>query len=117
MRIVNRAEFLTLPAGTVFAEWAPDFFGDLRVKTDSLPNDWLYVSLVDAVDASNSDERDMRMRVAQHGGEARMEYGISARDGAFADDQLYGVWSDEDVRELIDTLISWRATKRSQEKG
>lgn len=104
MRIVTRTEFLSLPAGTVYAEWAPDFFGDLCVKVDCLDNDWLYVSLIDAVEASNDNERHMRMLEAQGGSEIRMQYDNPGRDGAFADDQLYAVWSDSDVAGLISAL-------------
>lgn len=56
MRIVNRQQFLAMPAGTVYAKYEPCSFEDLCIKGDSLPNDWFYQQIVDAIDVHDGGQ-------------------------------------------------------------
>jgi hypothetical protein len=48
VKLINRTEFLALPAGTVYAKWEPCCFGELQIKGDSTDyNDFWYQSLIE----------------------------------------------------------------------
>jgi len=111
MRIVDRATFLTLPAGTLYAKVSADpvdcNFGELLIKGDSLSNDWYAQELVgwftECDDSGDWSEAWDHMRA---GGECIVELNCSARDGLFDADQLFAVFSRTDHIKLIQRLIT-----------
>lgn len=57
MRIVSLADFLAMPAGTVFTTYEPIIFGELYIKGDTLSDcDYIYQPLIHAVRSDSSDE-------------------------------------------------------------
>lgn len=110
MRIVDRAAFLALPAGTVFSKYSPCIFGELLIKGDSLPflygsgpGDFTYTSIADAVDFSDTFDFLETTQAAEAGKEVAMDFYCYSRDGLY-DDEHFAVWSREDVKGLIGRL-------------
>lgn len=95
-----------MPAGTVFAKYEPQYFDNLCIKGDTCgKNDFFYQPLHDSLDASSSSERaDILIEAEEDGISIPLDFDAQFRDGLFDDDQLFAVWSDEDVRQLIERL-------------
>lgn len=107
MRIVDRATFLALPAGTVYAKYMPCVFEDLCIKDDTSVgyNDWYYQQIVDAVESESSNDWADKLFDAQENGTSMpMDFDCASRDGLYEDDQLFAVWEPQDVRDLIHRL-------------
>lgn len=110
MRIVDRATFLAMPAGTVFAKYQPCVFGDLLIKGETLAGgiDFRYQQIVDSLDVGGSGEFVDRLHLAEAKGaagpEIEMDFNCESRDGLFDADQLFAVWSRDDVEALINRL-------------
>ncbi|MCP4536249.1 MAG: hypothetical protein GY832_03810 [Chloroflexi bacterium] len=106
MRIVKRAEFLALPAETLFCKFTPNIFHDLRIKGETLENDFYYQNIKDAVDCIYSNAMheilDDGVYVAARFG---LDFNSQFRDGLFeGDDVLFAVWETADVVQLIKRL-------------
>lgn len=109
MRIVTRAELMRMPIGTVFQEYEPCVFYELRIKTETVEDfDFRSVTIsADSFDADSSEEHDMVLQRAEITGEdIPLDFSDAQdfRDGLFDDEQLYAVWSTQDVRALIARL-------------
>lgn len=105
MKIVNRATFLAMPEGTVFAKYEPCVFGELMIKGESLFNDFCYQQIVDAIECAGSgDFADKLFDAQEQGKSLTMDFYCQGRDGCFDDDQLFAVWELENVRGLIHRL-------------
>lgn len=107
MRIVTRKEFLTLPAGTVFAEYSPCFVRDMRIKGQNCgENDWLYQEIDLAIDCDNSDEMFTLLDESERTGKSiPMDFNCQSRDGTFEDKGLYAIYEKADVKQLIARLV------------
>lgn len=107
MKIVNRETFLTLPPGTVFAEYTPCIVGDMRIKGETAPNknDWLYQEINLAIHALSSVQMfDLLEEAEKTGQSVPMNFTIQSRDGAFDYDQRYAIYEKQDVEALIKRL-------------
>lgn len=106
MRIINRVAFLKMPAGTVFSEYQPCFFGGLMIKGDSLPNDFHAQQITDAIFCDGSEDFSEKLFRAQETGESlAMDFDCMGRDGKFdSPERLYAVWERKDVQDLIARL-------------
>jgi len=105
MRIIDRKTFLEQPPGTVYAKYEPCFFGPLLIKGDSLPNDFGYQQIADAIDCTGSGDFADKLFFAQENGESiPMDFDCQGRDGLFDDDQLFAVFDRVDVEQLIARL-------------
>lgn len=102
MRIVDRATFLALPAGTVYAKWTPLEFGELAIKcgTCESGNDWVYQSL----DMLEGDSPLDSLMDLDAGKEVAVDLEFTDRDGFYEPDMRFAVWSPEDVQALITRL-------------
>lgn len=105
MRIVNLTTFLTLPAGTVYAKFAPDYFEHWGIKEGSLPRDFIYQTLEPHFegDGGSADWSDTLDRLVE-GGSAAVEFDCCGRDGSFEDGQLFAVLDRQDTERLIRRL-------------
>ena len=112
MKIVDRKTFLGLPAGTLFAKYEPCVFGDLEIKHDSLENDYVTSGpLASRVMSDGSNDFFDKLQWAQLSGESLpMDFGDTIRDGLFEENQLFAVYEDRDVIELIERLYEARRT-------
>lgn len=99
MRIVDRATFLSLPDGTVYAKWTPLEFGELCIKcgTCESGNDWVYQSL----DMLEGDIPLDSLMDLDAGKEVAVDMDYTSRDGLYTADIRFAVWSPEDVQALI----------------
>lgn len=103
MKVVSRQEFIKLPAGTVYTDYAPHIFGELCIKGDSLDNDWWEQRIVGEL-GINCEEIPEVIERLDAGEDIPVDLDIEARDAMFDVDQLYAVWSKEDVTKLISRL-------------
>lgn len=102
MRIVNRTQFLALPAGTLYAKYQPCVFEDLCIKGDSLENDWFYQDIVGAISSHDSGDFTDKLERARVDGESLpMDFYCQGRDGCFDSEQLFWVFERQDVGALI----------------
>lgn len=111
MRIVKRPEFLTLPAGTVFCRYEPINFGDIEVKGDTtLGGDDFYSQVMNGCiqhgdeTHGGSDTWVDAWRRAEKGEEIPMDFNVEIRDADYdsdRDEQMFCIWSKEDVERLI----------------
>jgi len=113
MKIVNRVEFLKLPAGTLFCKYTPNLFGDLEIKESNPEDDWSPDFLTTTISGSglsvlgcdSPDQCDYVLtRAAEKGTEFRIDYDCASRDGYFDEDQLFAVYDKEDIQMLVDRL-------------
>lgn len=105
MKIVNRKEFLAMPAGTVYSKYTPFIFDDLSIKGDTWSNDFLCQSLSDAFWWLSSEEYIEGLQRAENAGESLvMDFDCESRDGLFDEQQLFAVWERSDVEGLIARL-------------
>jgi hypothetical protein len=100
MRVYNRAEFMKLPEGVLFCKGKPWAFGDLSIKGESLKSDFTYRQLCWVDAESSEDAVDKLERMLSHGTSEPMEaeYG---RDGCFDDKDLFLVFEEDDLMELM----------------
>ncbi len=106
MKVVNRTEFLSLPAGTVFCKYeSMGCFGGLRIKEDSLQNDWYYSELM-AVGVFNTDEfLDTFSKLESSSNyEIPVDSTTVGRDGLYEMDARYAVLDSDDVFGIIQAL-------------
>lgn len=107
MKIVDRATFLAMPSGTVFAKYEPCFFGELSIKGDnSGANDWYDLQLngpwFEGVTGGETYiDRLIEIQDGKPSGE--LDY-AEGRDALFDDGQLLAVWEKGDVAEVIRLL-------------
>jgi len=100
---------MELPQGTVFAKYEPCNFGELEVKWESLMADPGSTGIGDFVTSglgceiknSGSDDFFEKCKAGEEGAEIEIEYGNAGRDGMFEPEQLFAVFSKEDVKKLI----------------
>lgn len=117
MRIVDRATFLALPAGTIFAKFGDDkgteghfYFSEIRIKSSRRgETDWYDVGFTDGyTTASDSGQwADETQRMVE-GAELEIDFDTVTADGLFDDGQLFAVLSDADVGRLIARLCQAR---------
>lgn len=111
MRIVNRAEFLAMPAGTVFNKYKPSYFEAPCIKGETWNHcqDFLvqYLDCLECQPGTQTMDTYNRLDVGE---EIPLDFDCLGRDGCFDEDQLFAVWSDADVEALIDRIVRRRDT-------
>lgn len=111
MRILNREQFLALPAGYVYAKYVPCMFESMSIKGDTIYHDgkaidWFYQQIMDAIDAKDSGEWGNLLEESELTGKSvPMNFECEGRDGCFEDDQLFAVFEPKDVADLIQRLM------------
>lgn len=108
MRIVNRKEFLQISAGTVYCKYfKTGSLGDLCVKHGSLSNDWNYQQIPEFDEPNSSEELFELLDKMENDPTVTSTYSgdVSARDGLFEDEQLFLVFSRNDVSNMIVVLL------------
>lgn len=103
MKIVDRATFLALPAGTVYAKWSPLIIGEICIKVGNCQgfDDWVYQSL----DMLDGDVPVDSLMALDEGKEVAVDMDCTERDGLYEPEQRFAVWSPEDVEALIKRLL------------
>lgn len=107
MRIVDRAEFLSMPAGTVYAKWEPCVFGPLCIKGDMRSdNDWYYIEASDAPAIDYGESIIDVLDRLDSGHVVGVDYNYWFSDSMYDPGQRFCIWSEVDVRALIDSLTT-----------
>jgi hypothetical protein len=106
MKIVNLIEFRKLPAGTVYCKYKPCYFGELEMKGDTLEVDFYAASLIANVKwgHDSSGMIDILDNAVKTGDSFELEVDAICRDGYFEDDQLFGIYETNDIKQLIGKL-------------
>lgn len=105
MKIINRKDFLALPAGVLFSKYAPCYFECMEIKEDSLCNDFISQQINGSVRSKGESEFADILLAAQETGESfSMDFDACGRDGMFDEDQLFAIWEPADVKALIERL-------------
>ena len=105
MKIVNLETFLKLPSGTLFIK--RDYCAGLCIKEESIheSNDFFYMDTTDAIECEGDIERERIFHTSELTGKSfNMDFETGMRDGAFDDDQMFMIFENKDVIELINKL-------------
>jgi hypothetical protein len=100
MRVVNRAEFLALPAGTIYAKGKPWHFEGVTIKGDSLADDWIYLDLAWPESSGDMDSFDKLAAMLSEGASFPMQESYG-RDGCFDAEEIFLVWERADLLALV----------------
>ena len=109
MKILNRAQFLAQPPGTVYAKTVGTDMQGLCIKLETYPGgDWVFQDLI-AIDATDSGEYFARFAAMEHdGAEFPWDSGATMRDGLFDADDKFLVFDAADLDGLIAALQAAR---------
>ena len=101
MRIVKLEEFVKLPSGTVFQHWEPCIMDEIQIKKETLKsnNDFFYSQIT--IQPEMVDEDDM---IYKYDGFGFRHSEIQSRWGMYDYDQLFLVYDDADVDNMIEML-------------
>lgn len=103
MRIVNRAEFLALPAGTFYAKGANCYFDELAIKGENKgDNDWWYRCLSTFSNAGSAEYVERFEAMRDHGAHFPVNEDWD-HDGLYDADALFLIYEAADLR----TLMHW----------
>ncbi|MCL2312718.1 MAG: hypothetical protein FWC41_09595 [Firmicutes bacterium] len=105
MRIIKLDEFIKLPENTLYMKYEPYVFDELCIKYDSTDyDDWYYRSFVEVLADSSEGFWTTMEKAAKNGTEVRLDFDICSRDAMFEKDQLFCVFSDNDILNMIKSL-------------
>lgn len=102
MKVINRTDFMKLPAGTAFCKGKPWYFGSICFKGDTLDTptgDWGYYEPA-WVDAGDSGEAFDRLEEMLQLGKSYPMEDASGRDGCFDMDDLFLIFERADLEAL-----------------
>ncbi len=106
MIIVNLKEFLAMPKGTVFSKYDEGSFRGWKIKAENCGKRDFFVYEIDpiCITADGSDHLFDSLDDAKKGIDQEMDFDTLMRDGLFNDDQMFAIYTDEDVSRLIKVL-------------
>jgi len=108
MKVLSRAEFLKLPAGTFYAKGGRWYFDSIHVKDGSLVNDW-YAFNPCWIESDHCGEAFERLDLMLSTGVSYPMDDSTCRDGCFEDDALFLVFELDDLlslRQMINCAIA-----------
>lgn len=112
MKIINREQFLKLPAGILYAKYTPCIFEDIQIKYDTRngfdekPIDWIYQDLLEINRKDNQDYYDVLDYAQETGDSFELDLECCSRDGLYDEKQLFAVFELKDVSYLIGKLTT-----------
>ena len=108
MKIVDLPTFLSLPEGTLFTKYRRGNCEELNIKGSSLPEtqhinpDFFFQPIADAFDAQGSGHLMKLLHEAENNKTSiGMDFNCQMRDGLYEESQLFAVWEEADVEDLI----------------
>lgn len=114
MKIVKFKQFLESPEGTIFSYFEPCIFNGLFKKRDTIYSegkgiDFFYQELISPIKCSGSDEMNDILIEAEKGEEFELDYTDEniSREGFFDEEQLYAIYSQEDIKGLVRQLSNY----------
>ena len=105
MRLYTRQEFLSLPAGVIFAKYEPHYFNEWQIKGNTLPpNDFYYQDFV-SIDTSAYEEHLEACEDFVKNKTATVDFHDWRRDGLYETDEvLFAVLEAHEISGLIQRL-------------
>lgn len=98
MRIVKRAEFLTLPPHTWYRQAREPFsFGDVTVKYDSLTDDWFCQELDSPENDGTIEWGERLYEMLKNGASFPLETDTVRRDGLFDQNDIFLIYEKDDL--------------------
>ena len=106
MKIVNRKDFLDMPENTVYMTKirGVNDFGSLEVKVSSTKDGWGNDWIADSFFVFMDKPFDDCGTFPELGDEFRFEENQNTRDGLFENEQLFAVFDNQDIQQVIDKL-------------
>jgi len=107
MKIVDRKTFLAMPEDTLFSKYQRCCCDGLCIKGETIfhddeASDFCYSDITMGIESHDSeDEVDKLIDSEVHGTSIPMNFDEISRDGCYDKDQLFAVWEDADVVQLI----------------
>lgn len=110
MRIIDKQKLMECPDGTLFCEYTPCVFGNWCIKHETIRDkkghgtDFIFKQLnslggtavmVDTLDKALTEETSFSFDLED-----------TTRDGLYDDEQLYAVYENDDIGQLIRLLMS-----------
>jgi len=108
MKIVDLKTFRELPNGTtVFCKYQTmGNFGALEIKEDTWESDFISTDLIGQFDTGDTGEWvDLFTELEKGVEDKALSFEESCRDGLFDKDQLFAIFSPEDVKGLAERLL------------
>ncbi|MDR3533962.1 MAG: hypothetical protein P4L90_25780 [Rhodopila sp.] len=99
MRVLNRVDFLKMPAGTIYARGIPWAFDGLSIKAESLGSDWVCMNPC-WVSAHDSGQAFDRLEEMLDTGKSYPAEDAFGRDGCFDADAIFLVFERADLEAL-----------------
>ena len=112
VKIVNRAEFMAMDGIVLHRKYEPCIFGELGVKVSTIkdvggePIDYVTIGTEQIDDSNFNEVHEFLCGDALNGVSFRFEYESTSRDGLYDDDQMYAIYDDDDIDQLIAFLES-----------
>lgn len=97
MKIYKREAFLKLPGGTIFCKGQPWFWGQISIKADSLPNDYIEMELNTIESNDSGDIVRKYEEMLESGANYPLTDDYYGRDGCFDDEDLFLVYEVADL--------------------
>jgi len=104
MKIVNHETFLKMPPNTVYTEFEPCVFSDLRIKGETWNNDFCFQDVLNVKAEGSEEFIDVLENARKNGNSFQLDLDCEGRDGLFNEKQLYAVFEKQDITMLIDRL-------------
>ena len=105
MKIVNRKEFLAMPAWTLFAKYRPYSIGELEIKGDTrIGVDYESAQIADSVDSEDTEDRISKLELCEAGASIDIHANTYQRDAMFDEDQLFAIYENKDIEKIIESL-------------
>lgn len=113
MRIINLKQFRESPKGTVFMKYVPCSFGELNMKGETWEYDFLLQNLVSEIKCESSNQESNILDKAENDNAYSVDLDLDcfSRDGCFEDDQLFAVYEQKDIDNLIQELKTCKGFK------
>jgi len=105
MKIINLTEFRAMPDGTIFCKYEPCNFGELEIKGETWDSDFISAPLTGCIESdSGSDMFDKLLQYEKTKESFPLNVEYYGRDGLYEKDQLYAVYENTDIEQLISRL-------------
>jgi len=107
MKIVNLTEFLKLPENTVYSNYQPCIFTCISIKGPNCGEIDFYCTDIHPVPVECTGSEDM-MNILDSAEKTQsnftLDFDSGGRDGCYQEDQLFAIWSKDDIQRLIKRL-------------
>ena len=111
MKILNRQQFLALPAGVIFSKYDPCIFEAFCIKGNTIDiyngtkpeyNDFCFQQISDSLDRESALKLPGTDNLTTDS--YNFDFDCMSRDGLHYQNQLFAVWEPNDVKQLIMAL-------------